>query len=274
MIRALIGITAAVLFSVSGALAEPVAYARFLVNGETKVGQIQGDRVFEIDGDLFGEHSISRRFHSLAIVRLLAPVTPRKVFAVGLNYRSHAGMSGGARPEIFYKSPTSVTGPGAAIPYSRDARGLHYEGEMVVVIGKKGRFIPKQRALDHVFGLTAGNDVSERSWQGGDLQWWRAKGADGFGPIGPYVVTGLDPGNLLLRTRLNGKTVQRERTASLIHDVPTIISFISRHVTLEPGDVIFTGTPGSTSAMRPGDVVEIELEGVGVLRNIVKREMR
>lgn len=254
------------------AVAEPVAYARFLVDGQTKVGVVRGDRVLEIEGDLFGDHKLGDTFHYLVDVQLLAPVAPAKVFAVGLNYRSHAGMSGARKPEIFYKSPTSVTGPGAPIPYPKDASSLHYEGEMVVVIGKGGRFIAEADALDHVFGVTAGNDVSERGWQGSDLQWWRAKGADGFGPIGPYLVRGLDPGKLMLETRLNGETVQREETSGMLHDTAAIISHISRHVTLSPGDVIFTGTPGSTRSMRPGDVVEVELQGVGVLTNTVKRE--
>ena len=274
MIRAIyLGLAGCVLAAVAVS-AEPVAYARFLVDGQIKTGELRGDRLLEIEGDLFGEHRLSDHFHYLADIKLLAPVKPGKVFAVGLNYRSHAGMSGAGKPEIFYKSPTSVTGPDAPIPYPRDASSLHYEGEMVVVIGKTGRFIPPERALEYVFGVSAGNDVSERSWQGSDLQWWRAKGADGFGPIGPYLVRGLAPGTLMLETRLNGETVQREETSGMLHDTAVIISHISQHVTLNPGDVIFTGTPGSTRSMKPGDVVEVELQGVGILRNTVKREMR
>jgi 2-keto-4-pentenoate hydratase/2-oxohepta-3-ene-1,7-dioic acid hydratase in catechol pathway len=274
VIRAVCLGLAGCLLAAAVAAGEPVAYARFMANGQTKIGELRGDRLLEIEGDLFGENKPTNKFHDLADIKLLAPVKPGKVFAVGLNYRSHAGLSGAGQPEIFYKSPTSVTGPGAAIPYPRDASSLHYEGEMVVVIGKAGRFIPVERALDYVFGVTAGNDVSERSWQGSDLQWWRAKGADGFGPIGPYLVRGLDPGKLMLETRLNGKTVQREATSGMLHDTAAIISHISQHVTLDPGDVIFTGTPGSTRSMKPGDVVEVELQGVGILRNTVKREMR
>ena len=274
MIRAVCLSLAGCLLVSAMAVAEPVAYARFQIGGQTKIGELRGDRILEIEGDLFGAHELTNQFHDLADIKLLAPVKPGKVFAVGLNYRSHAGISGAGKPEIFYKSPTSVTGPDAAIPYPKGASSLHYEGEMVVVIGKTGRFIPVERALDHVFGVTAGNDVSERSWQGGDLQWWRAKGADGFGPIGPYLVRGLNIGELMLETRLNGKTVQREETSGMLHDTAAIISHISQHVTLEPGDVIFTGTPGSTRSMEPGDVVEVELQGVGILRNTVKREMR
>jgi 2-keto-4-pentenoate hydratase/2-oxohepta-3-ene-1,7-dioic acid hydratase in catechol pathway len=272
MIRAAFLVAGALLFASTTAIADPVAYARFLVDGAIKVGEVRGDRVVEIEGGLFGVRKATKRSHALGNIKLLAPVAPGKVFAVGLNYRSHAGLSGAGQPEIFYKSPTSVTGPGAAIPYPADASSIHYEGEMVIVIGKTGRFIPPERALDHVFGVTAGNDVSERSWQGSDLQWWRAKGSDGFGPIGPFVVRGLDPDRLMLETRLNGKIVQREETSGMLHDTAGIISHISQHVTLHPGDVIFTGTPGSTRSMKPGDVVEVELQGVGILRNTVKRE--
>jgi len=171
MIRWVVALAGACLLCAGAAWAEPTVYARFKIDGEVKTGVVRGDRALEIVGDLFGEHEFNHHFHYLRDIELLAPVVPRKVFAVGLNYRSHAGMSGGAKPEIFYKSPTSVTGPEAAIPYSPDASSLHYEGEMVVVIGKSGRFIPPERAMEHVFGVTAGNDVSERRWQGGDLQW-------------------------------------------------------------------------------------------------------
>jgi 2-keto-4-pentenoate hydratase/2-oxohepta-3-ene-1,7-dioic acid hydratase in catechol pathway len=122
-----------------------------------------------------------------------------------------------------------------------------------------------------VFGVTAGNDVSERNWQGQDLQWFRAKASDTFGPVGPVIATGLDPDNLLVQTRVNGETRQSERTSDLIFDTREIVSYISRYITLEAGDLIFTGTPQATRAMQPGDVVEVEVEGVGVLRNAVVR---
>jgi 2-keto-4-pentenoate hydratase/2-oxohepta-3-ene-1,7-dioic acid hydratase in catechol pathway len=136
----------------------------------------------------------------------------------------------------------------------------------VVVIGKRARDVPADKALEYVFGVTAGNDVSERGWQGGDLQWWRAKAAHGFAPIGPYIATGLNVDDLLVQTRLNGRTVQSERTTHMLHDVAAIVSSISGYVTLEPGDAIFTGTP---SSMQVGDKVEVEVEGVGVLSNPV-----
>ena len=213
----------------------------------------------------------------LANLTLLAPVEPSKVIAVGLNYgshieegRSHIGDSPVAEyPGLFAKFPTSIIGPDAEIVIPRDAGDVHYEGELVVVIGSTTKNVPIEDAADHIFGVTAGNDVSERAWQGADLQWVRAKGSDTFGPIGPAIVTGLDYNDLLVETRLNGETRQSASSEDLIFGVDYIVSYISRYVTLYPGDVIFTGTPGSTRAMTPGDVVEIEVQGVGVLRNTV-----
>jgi 2-keto-4-pentenoate hydratase/2-oxohepta-3-ene-1,7-dioic acid hydratase in catechol pathway len=146
----------------------------------------------------------------------------------------------------------------------------------VIVIGKKCSKVSKEAALDYVLGVTAGNDVSERIWQNDeerkDVQWWRAKGTDSFGPVGPCIISGVDYGNLMLRLRLNGEMKQESNTDQLIHDIPSTVSFISRYITLHPGDLIFTGTPGQTSDIKPGDVVEVELEGAGVLRNRVVAE--
>ncbi|HEV8148620.1 MAG TPA: fumarylacetoacetate hydrolase family protein, partial [Gemmatimonadales bacterium] len=206
----------------------------------------------------------------LAAVKLLAPVVPGKVIAVGLNYQSHLGeRPAAAYPGLFAKLPSAIIGTEAEIVYPADAENLHYEGEMVVVIGKRAKNVSVAEAPQYVFGVTAGNDVSERNWQKNDLQWFRAKASDTFGPLGPAIVTGLNYGDLLLQTRLNGETVQSQRTKQLIFDVPTVVSYLSRYVTLEPGDIIYTGTPGTTRAMKPGDLVEVELEGVGVLRNRV-----
>jgi 2-keto-4-pentenoate hydratase/2-oxohepta-3-ene-1,7-dioic acid hydratase in catechol pathway len=140
------------------------------------------------------------------------------------------------------------------------------------VIGKTARRVTPAEGRDAIFGVTCGNDVSERDWQGGpqkDLQWWRAKGADTFAPLGPCIVCGLDYGNLLLQTRLNGEVVQKQNTSDLIFDLPSIISFVSNFVTLNPGDVIYTGTPGSTQKMSPGDTIEVDIESIGILRNRV-----
>ena len=208
----------------------------------------------------------------LADVKLLAPVAPSKVIAVGLNYQTHLGERSSAKyPGLFAKLPTTIIGPGDAIVLPPDATNVHYEGEMVVVIGKRASHVSEAEAPDYVFGVTCGNDVSERDWQKNDLQWFRAKATDTFGPLGPVIARGLNYSDLLLQTRLNGEVKQKQRTSDLIFNVPAVVSYVSRYVTLLPGDVIYTGTPGATSAMKPGDVVEVELEGVGVLRNPVRR---
>jgi 2-keto-4-pentenoate hydratase/2-oxohepta-3-ene-1,7-dioic acid hydratase in catechol pathway len=221
-------------------------------------------------GDPFGISEVEAESIPLSSVRLLAPVTPSKVIAVGLNYQSHLGTREPAPyPGLFAKYPTSIVGPEEPIVRPPDSNNLHYEGELVLVIGREAKNVPVEKAAEYVFGVTAGNDVSERDWQGDDLQWFRAKASDTFGPVGPSIVRGLDPNNLLLQTRVNGEVRQSERTRDLLFNVEEIVSYVSRYVTLLPGDIIFTGTPGSTRALEPGDVVEVELEGVGILRNPV-----
>jgi 2-keto-4-pentenoate hydratase/2-oxohepta-3-ene-1,7-dioic acid hydratase in catechol pathway len=253
-------------------------YLRFRAGDVTAYGLLEGDRVRELKGDLFGSFSKTERTHALKDVTLLTPTVPTQVLALAGNYRSHLRNEEVPPkfriPQPFFKSPSSLIAHDQKIVIPKDSPGpVHYEAELVIVIGKKASKVPKERALEYVFGVTCGNDVSERYWQndaeGKDVQWWRAKGADTFGPVGPYIATGLDYDNLLLRLRLNGEVKQEERTDHLIHDVASTVSFISQYITLQPGDLIFTGTPGTTSAIRPGDVVEVELEGVGVLRNPV-----
>jgi 2-keto-4-pentenoate hydratase/2-oxohepta-3-ene-1,7-dioic acid hydratase in catechol pathway len=247
-----------------------VRYVRYTVAQTTSYGILEGQVIREISAAPWEGGRPTNRTRRLAEVTLLAPVVPGKVIAVGLNFRSHLGTRAPAtEPGLFAKYPSSVVGPDAEIRYPADAANLHYEGELVIVIGKRASNVSKEAARQYIFGVTAGNDVSERDWQAKDLQWFRAKASDTFGPIGPMVVTGLNYDDLLLQTRLNGETVQSERTKDLIFDVSTIVSYISRYITLEPGDVIFTGTPQTTRPMKPGDVVEIEVEGVGVLRNRV-----
>jgi 2-keto-4-pentenoate hydratase/2-oxohepta-3-ene-1,7-dioic acid hydratase in catechol pathway len=234
---------------------------------------LEGDTVNEISGGLFGEHTRTGVTHRVSDVKLLAPCEPGKILAVGLNYKSHlGGRPQPAHPEIFYKPVTALQDPGEPIVIPNEATDVHYEGELVIVIGKKARNVSRDEAAGAIFGVTAGNDVSERNWQHGqgkDLQWWRAKGSDTFAPLGPAIVSGSDYANLLLQTRLNGETVQKQTTGDLIFDCPAIVSRISGWVTLLPGDLIYTGTPGSTRKMSAGDVVEVELEGVGILRNPV-----
>lgn len=246
-------------------------YIRYRYNSMTAYGILDGEIAREIRGDLFSDHKETGKTHRLAEVKLLYPCEPPKILAVGLNYKSHLGdRKPPERPEIFYKPITALQHPGDDIVIPPTAKNVHYEGEMVLVIGKRVKRASVEEARAAIFGVTCGNDVSERDWQGGpdkDLQWWRAKGADTFAPLGPVIVRGLDYGNLLLETRLNGNVVQKQYTSDLIFDGPAIVSWISQYATLTPGDVIYTGTPGHTSRMNEGDVVEVDIQGIGVLRN-------
>ena len=248
-------------------------YARFRKGSTTAYGIVEGDSIRALKGELFGEHKEAGTRHKLSEVKLLYPIVPPKVLAVGLNYRSHLnGRTPPANPEIFYKPLSCLIAPGDPIVIPADSQNTHYEGELVIVVGKSASRVSKEQAQDAIFGVTCGNDVSERDWQNGpqkDLQWWRAKGANTFGPCGPYIVRGLDYGKLRLRTLLNGEVVQDQSTSDLLFDCPSIVSFIRRYVALSPGDLIYTGTPGATRKMKPGDTVEVEIEGIGTLRNPV-----
>jgi len=247
---------------------------RFQHGQTTAYGVVEGDGVQPIEGDLFGSLKPSGAAIPLADVKLLFPVKATKIFAVGLNYKSHLGnRPAPTQPEIFFKPVSCLQNPGDPIVTPPQSKNMHFEGELVAVIGKRASKISVDEARSAVLGVTCGNDVSERDWQGGpakDLQWWRAKGADTFGPCGPYVVTGIDCSKLLLTTRVNGNVLQKQFTSDLLFDVPAVVSFISQWITLEQGDLIYTGTPGSTSKLNPGDVVEIEIENIGVLRNPVE----
>jgi 2-keto-4-pentenoate hydratase/2-oxohepta-3-ene-1,7-dioic acid hydratase in catechol pathway len=247
-------------------------YIRFQNGHSYTYGIEENGTVRELVGDLF-HHQDAGKTHALKDLKLLYPATPKNLICVGLNYRSHiGGRPAPERPEIFFKPLSCLQNPGDPILYPSDATDLHYEGELVIVIGKRVHKASKEKAKEAIFGLTCGNDVSERQWQMGpnhDRQWWRAKGCDTFGVFGPVIVTGLDGDNLKLQTRLNGEVVQAQTTSDLIFDCATMVSFASQYMTIQPGDIIYTGTPGVTRPMKPGDVVEVELEGIGVLSNPV-----
>lgn len=260
----------------AGAPVQPgiTRFVRFRKGSLVSFGILNENTIEAIRGDFFGEFKRTGQKHKLDEVKLLAPCTPSKILAVGLNYKTHVGTrKPPEHPEIFYKPITCLQNPGDPIVIPADSQNTHYEGELVLVMGKQASHVSKDDARKAIFGVCCGNDVSERDWQGGpnkDLQWWRAKGADTFGPLGPMVVQGLDYGNLLLQTRLNGEVVQKQNTSDLLFDCPTIVSFISRYVTLMPGDLIYTGTPGSTRKMKPGDMVQVEIEGIGILSNPIQ----
>ena len=250
-------------------------YVKYEAGGRVAWGLLEGDAIRELQGNVFEGAKPTGRTVKLADVKLLPPAEAKKVIAAGLNYRSHIGEQSPAKyVGLFAKMPTSLVGHGADIVYPADATTVHYEAEVCVVIGKRAKNIPEAAAKDHVFGVAPCNDVSERGWQKADLQWFRAKASDTFGPIGPALVRGADYNHLTLVGRHNGKVVQESTTDLLIFPIDTIVSYVSRYVTLEPGDVIFTGTPGTTQAMKPGDTFEVEIKGVGTLRNTVVAERR
>ena len=293
------------------AMAEVTKYARYRVGDKVAYGIVEGERVLELEGE-FAQWKPTGRTHALDEVELLVPSEPRHVLALAGNYNSHISegvrtikltttseviydpetgefdtvsktekmikIPGTVpekfrKPQVFFKSPSCLTAHNTNIVLPRSSSGdVHFEAEMVLVIGREAKDVPRESALDHVLGVTCGNDVTERTWQKEDVQWWRGKASDTFGPCGPFIVSGIDYDNLRLRLRLNGMVKQDEPTSRMIHDVPRIVSTISHHITLLPGDLIFTGTPQDTSEIKAGDEVEVELEGVGVLRNRVVSE--
>lgn len=228
--------------------------------------------VAEIAEHPFGEVSFTGRRWQLADVRLLAPILPTKVICVGKNYAEHAREMGGeppANPVIFLKPSTAVTGPNAAIKLPRDSERVDFEGELAVVIGMPCKDVPAARARDVVLGYTIANDVTARDQQQADGQWTRAKGHDTFCPLGPWIDTTVDPSDLAIRTELDGEVRQDSRTSLLLHGVPELIEWVSRVMTLLPGDVILTGTPTGVGPMRPGQTVSVTVEGIGTLTNPV-----
>jgi 2-keto-4-pentenoate hydratase/2-oxohepta-3-ene-1,7-dioic acid hydratase in catechol pathway len=246
-------------------------YVRYSLSGKTSYGLLEGDLVRELRGNFLQDISPTGNVLSLKDVRLLAPCEPSKVLAVGRNYKSHLGERAQlALPGVFLKLPSCIIGPDDAIVIPPGATDVHYEAELVVVFGTTAKNISKHQVRDHIFGVTAGNDVSERVWQKNDVQWFRAKASDTFGPLGPSIVTGLNYNDLLVQSRVNGEVRQSQRTRDMLFDVETMVSYVSQFITLFPGDVLYTGTPAQTRAMQPGDVVEVEIEGIGTLRNPVR----
>ena len=243
---------------------------RFILRGERRYGILEGETIRVLDGDVFADFQPGRALTRLGQARVLPPCEPTKVIAVGLNYRSHAEEMGVPLPEepiIFLKPPSSVIGHLDEIIYPPSSQRVDYEAELGVVIKRRGKSILPQEARSYVLGYTCSNDVTARDLQTKDGQWTRGKSFDTFCPLGPYVATDLDPKDLAISSRLNGQIRQASSTSDLIFGVETLVSFISQVMTLEPGDVILTGTPGGIGPMQPGDEVEVEIEGIGLLRN-------
>ena len=252
---------------------------RYAADGQSAYGVLEDDdSILQLIGSPFAEFSVGDQVADMSTVRVLPPVSPRKVIGVGLNYMKHIeeiGMSKPDFPMLFMKPNTSVIGHGDPIVYPEQGKQTEYECELTVVIGKNTRRVSEDDALDYVLGYTCGNDVSERTIQFPEMKMGAmliGKGFDTFCPLGPVIATGLDPSDLQIQTRLNGETRQDDRTSDLLFSVPRLVSYISQSMTLQPGDCILTGTPSGVGPIQPGDVVEIEVEGVGVLRNPVVAE--
>jgi 2-keto-4-pentenoate hydratase/2-oxohepta-3-ene-1,7-dioic acid hydratase in catechol pathway len=235
--------------------------------------------VAAIDGHPFGPITFTGERWALPDVRLLSPVLPSKVVAIGKNYADHAAeMATGTdptppeKPLIFLKPSTSVIGTGDVIRLPPDSASVHFEGELAVVIARPAKDVPRERALSVVLGYTCANDVTARDLQRSDGQWTRAKGFDSFCPLGPWIESVLDPSDLHLTTSVNGVVKQDGRTSQLIHDIPTLIAYVSRVMTLLPGDVIVTGTPAGVGPIVDGDAVTVEIEGIGALTNVVRNK--
>ena len=254
-------------------------WCRFEKDNKVSYGLVEGDQVIAVEGTPFGEHRKTQTAHPLGAVKLLVPVIPTTFYCVGVNYKDHilkmakkrgTEPSFPTQPDIGYRTNNALIAHDENIVKPADAgEAFQYEGELVAVFGKRCRNVSKQDALDYVLGWTIGNDVSERGWQKTDRTLWRAKNTDTFKPMGPWIVTGLNPDDMETVIRLNGRETDRFRTNNMIFDAATYISTVSKYCTIEPGDVMWMGTDGVPENMKPGDTVEIEISGIGVLRNKV-----
>jgi 2-keto-4-pentenoate hydratase/2-oxohepta-3-ene-1,7-dioic acid hydratase in catechol pathway len=255
-----------------------VRIARYTTGDDPQYGVVGGadeeQIIATVVGDpLYAGVELTGEQVSLSDVRLLAPVIPRsKVVCVGRNYVAHVEELDHEVPKeplVFLKPNTSVIGPFDPIVHPKQSDNVHFEGELGIVIGRICRDVPAERANDVIYGYTVGNDVTARDLQESDGQWARAKGFDSFCPIGPWIETDLDPSSLSIRTELNGELKQDGNTSLMIYDIPTVLSYITSFMTLLPGDVVLTGTPGGVGPMKPGDDVSVTVEGIGTLTNKV-----
>jgi 2-keto-4-pentenoate hydratase/2-oxohepta-3-ene-1,7-dioic acid hydratase in catechol pathway len=243
-------------------------------SGFARRGIVKDDAVFAAAGDQIDNLDDLQEIGPVDEVDVLAPVSPGKIICVGLNYVAHVTERDATRaipeePVLFMKPPTAVIGPGQAIEIAHLDHATDYEAELAVVIGRTARDVSESDALSHVFGFTCGNDVSDRVLQKKDGQWVRAKGFDTYCPLGPWIETELDLAGAPVLSRLNGEVRQSATTTDMIFSVPFLVSFISKVMTLNPTDVIMTGTPFGVAPLRPGDEIEVEVGGIGTLRNSV-----
>lgn len=252
--------------------------ARYEINGGVHYGHLRDGRLLRMAGSPYDDLAATGDVDEMPDVRLLSPIAAPRVFGVGANYIAHIaemGMATPTRPMLFMKPTTAVVGPGDPVVLPHEASVTHYEAELAVVIGATARRVTPENAADVILGYTCANDISERVIQKEEMDQGCllvGKGYDTFCPLGPVIATGLDPSDLRLEARLNGETRQSTSTSDLLFSVPELVSYLSRAITLLPGDVIITGTPSGVGDIAPGDVMEIELEGVGVLTNPVVAE--
>ncbi len=244
-------------------------FVRYVTPSGVSWGELVDQTIHQLSDAPYLGGSRTGQTVGLAAAQLRAPVDPKQIFMTAFNFRSHIRGEPAEYPGLFLVPPSSIIGPAEDIVRPAESENLHYEAEMVLVVGREAANVSLEDAPGHVFGVSAGNDVSERSWQANDIQWSRAKGSRTFNVVGPYLVTGLDYGNLEIEGRHNGERVQGENTADLIFSLDYMLHYISQYFTLYPGDLIWTGTMGSTRRMEPGDTYEVEIEGIGVLRNRV-----
>lgn len=259
-------------------MTNPTHIARYALHGRTHYGLVEGDRLRRLAQSPFDGLAETGDFDSLKDAALLAPVERPRIFGAAYNYRDHTSESGKKQPEVpvlFMKPSTAAVGPGDPIIYPWDGEIVHFEGELTVVMGKTARHVSEEDALGHVLGYTCGNDVSDRVVQRRESAFGcllAGKGYDSFAPIGPLIATGLDPARQRVITRVNGNVRQDGSTADLVFSVPFLIAYLSRFITLLPGDVIMTGTPAGVGPLQVGDTVEVEIPGIGVLSNEVIAE--
>jgi 2-keto-4-pentenoate hydratase/2-oxohepta-3-ene-1,7-dioic acid hydratase in catechol pathway len=235
----------------------------------------EGSFVGPVQGDPLGDFIRLDAEIPLAKARLLAPIQPGKIICIGRNYVAHAHEHAVEVPEVpllFLKPPSSLIGPEETIVLPPQSQQVEHEAELVVVVGKKGRWIDPEDALDHILGYTAGNDVTARDLQRRDGQWTRAKGFDTFCPVGPWIITDFDPADAMVTCYVNGEMRQMASTRDMVFSVRQLIAFASSVMTLEPGDLLFTGTPAGVGPLLAGDIVEVNIEGLGSLRNPVVAE--
>ena len=240
-----------------------------------RLGWILNDQVGEILGSPFGEFQRLEASLPMESVRLLAPVQPSKIICVGRNYAAHAAEHGTEVPDLpllFLKPPSSVIGPGEPIQLPPQSEQVEHEAELGLVIGRRGRWIRPEEALEYILGYTIGNDVTARDLQNRDGQWTRSKGFDTFCPTGPWIETDFDPADAMITCHVNEELRQMTSTRDMVFGVRQIIAFASSIMTLEPGDVMLTGTPAGVGPLLPGDVVRVAIEGLGTLQNPVTQE--